>query len=202
MLHDTLKLQRSTHMSMPAQNLPTQEPSPGDTEVPQLTLLNGSKEPFFDSVDAVAELLPTITAQIAGEIDLQKVYGQGTVVTVTPESRIRYLRRFAGLDESVPVGTLVKDYHDLLRRKSRLRAYEQIIPPHEVADAVAFLNGGDENYQRVQLVNLALLRKEGELEEGERLGMYTLKDIYTLLVYAVDPNTFKSQYRLLVRAAS
>lgn len=48
MLHDTLKLQRSTHMSMPAENLPTQEPSPGDTEVPQLTLLNGSQEPIFN----------------------------------------------------------------------------------------------------------------------------------------------------------
>lgn len=182
---------------MPLTDPPGGEPTDGETPEPELELLEGSQESIFNPGTNAAhfeELVELASAQF----DPKKLYGLGTVIEPTTAIRMRHLRRVADIDESQAIDSMIAGFNKLTGKKKGQLRYEDIVPPHSVADTLTF-RGDDERYLVVEAVTLGLLRSDSELDVHDRLGPVAVRNLHTMLVYAVDPESFTDSYNQLIK---
>lgn len=171
--------------------------------VPAFDVIHGeAKDPegsFFEPIVSSDEFR-VIVDELEHNIDESKIYGTGTVIAPTPSGQLRHMMKLTGARTEHHPDQILADYNYLLKSQQKHPAFKKV--PAFLAAENLTEESLNTDYILPYAATLALLRKDGQQDDGVKLGPLAIQRLYSQLSFAVNPKIFKDTYKFLLDKCS
>ncbi len=129
------------------------------------------------------------------ELDETKLYNRGTVEPTT-RSRLQHLWNVTKL-KPANYDELVRRFNNCLGKSREKIKFSEFFEPLYIAEKTV-LTERSEPYQRALATAIRLQALDERQEEG-MLGAHRRDELYTLLVFSIDPDAFRNTYETRIQ---